>query len=234
MAEPTILFEDHHLLVLNKPAPLLTQAPEGVPSLEAWAKAYIKEKYQKPSGVYLGVPHRLDRAVSGVIVFARNTKAAQRLQGQFEYRTVKKVYWALLQGHLLEESGTWEDWLKKVPDEARVERSAIQTDGAKLAKLSFKRVDFLGENSVVELQPETGRMHQLRAQSAWRGHPICGDQLYGSTLTFGPVVELARDAVIGLHARSLQFEHPFRQEQLQFAAPLPEYWPQLPEPFLIS
>src|SRR5262245_48339723 len=88
-----VLFEDHHLIVVNKPAPLLTQAPPTVPSLEAMVKAYIKWKYQKPAGVYLGVPHRLDRPVSGVVCFARNTKAAQRVHAQFAEHRPKKVYW---------------------------------------------------------------------------------------------------------------------------------------------
>jgi 23S rRNA pseudouridine1911/1915/1917 synthase len=234
MSPPTVLFEDHHLLVLNKPAPLLTQAPDGVPCLEAWAKAYIKEKYNKPAGVYLAVPHRLDRPVSGVIVFARNTKAAQRLQAQFEYRTVQKTYWALVEGHLSEQAGTWEDWLRKVPEEARVERAEPNAADAKLAKLSFKLVAKLEHHSVLELEPETGRMHQLRVQSAWRGHPILGDAQYSSSVPFGPKAELPRDAVIALHARTLQFEHPFRSERLTFTAPLPDYWPQLPDAILIS
>src|SRR5205823_7431062 len=89
-----LLHEDIYLLAVNKPAPLLTQAPPGVPSLEAMAKAYLKEKYAKPAGVYLGIPHRLDRPVSGVVVFARNTKAAQRVHAQFAGHRVRKVYWA--------------------------------------------------------------------------------------------------------------------------------------------
>ena len=93
-----VLFEDHHLIAVNKPAGLMTQAPAGVPSLEAEVKAYIKEKYAKPAGVYLGIPHRLDRPVSGVIVFCRNTKAAQRVAEQFQKHQVTKVYWALVKG----------------------------------------------------------------------------------------------------------------------------------------
>src|SRR5437764_9988401 len=117
-----ILYEDYHLLAVNKPAGLLTQAPPGVPSLEALAKAYIKEKYAKPAGVYLGVPHRLDRPVSGVLLFARNTKAAQKLAQQFQNHTVEKVYWAAVQGEVTPAEGEWEDWLRKLPAEARSER----------------------------------------------------------------------------------------------------------------
>src|SRR4051794_549680 len=111
----TVLYEDNHCLAVAKPAPLLTQGPPGVPSLEALVKAYLKEKYAKPGRVYLGVPHRLDRPVSGVVVFARNTKAAQRLAEQFRERQVRKVYWALVErdaaGSPPPEEGLWEDWL---------------------------------------------------------------------------------------------------------------------------
>src|SRR5713226_3789618 len=100
-SELIILFEDNHCLVVAKPAPLLTQGvPPGIPTLEAMAKAYLKERYRKPGNVYLGIPHRLDRPVSGVVVFARNTKAARRLAEQFQERTVRKVYWALVEGEV--------------------------------------------------------------------------------------------------------------------------------------
>src|SRR5262245_2535390 len=112
-----ILFEDYHCLAVNKPAGLLTQAPPGIPSLEAIVRAYIKEKHHKPGNVYLGIPHRLDRPVSGVIVFARNTKAAQRLAEQFQNHQVEKVYWALVQGEPAQEVDTWTDWLRKLPHE---------------------------------------------------------------------------------------------------------------------
>ena len=101
-----ILFEDPHLIAVNKPAPLLTQAPEGIPSLENLVKAYIKAKHAKPAGVYLGVPHRLDRPVSGAIVFARSTKAAQRVHAQFESHSIQKVYWACVRGTVAPVTGS--------------------------------------------------------------------------------------------------------------------------------
>src|ERR1700738_1335618 len=111
MPEPlAILYEDNHCLAVVKPAPLLTQGPPGIPTLEAMVKAYVKERYQKPGNVYLGIPHRLERPVSGVIVFARNTKAAQRLAEQFQQRQVRKLYWALVEGDLPGVEGRWEDW----------------------------------------------------------------------------------------------------------------------------
>src|SRR5882724_2309902 len=119
IAQMDILFEDYHFIAVNKPAPLLTQAPPGVPSLEALVKAYIKDKYAKPAGVYLGIPHRLDRPVSGVVLFARNTLAAQRLAKQFHEHAVDKVYWAAVQGVVTPAEGIWSDWLRKLPDQAR-------------------------------------------------------------------------------------------------------------------
>ena len=223
-----ILFEDPHLIAVNKPAPLLTQAPVGIPNLESLVKAYIKAKYAKPAGVYLGVPHRLDRPVSGVVVFARNTKAAQRVHLQFEERTARKVYWACVEGEIASETGTWEDWIRKLPDEAKVERTAEGEPGAKRATLHYRVLQKLDGGTLLELAPETGRMHQLRVQSAWRGHPIWGDGLYAASREFGPTTDDPRGRVIALHARSLTIRHPFTQEELTFVAPLPEYWPVEP------
>src|SRR5438105_397159 len=126
MSDPVILFEDNHCLAVAKPAPLLTQGvPPGIPTLEAWAKAYLKARYQKAGNVYLGIPHRLDRPVSGVVLFARSTKAARRLAEQFRDHQVRKVYWAVVEpdanGSLPPAEGTWEDWLLKVKAEARTE-----------------------------------------------------------------------------------------------------------------
>src|SRR5438132_4416187 len=118
-----ILFEDNHCLAVAKPAPLLTQGvPPGIPTLEALVKAYLKERYHKPGNVYLGIPHRLDRPVSGVVIFARNTKAARRLAEQFQQRQVRKVHWAAVEGDVQPDEGAWEDWLRKLPEEARTER----------------------------------------------------------------------------------------------------------------
>src|SRR5437762_6165627 len=121
---PVILFEDNHCLAVAKPAPLLTQGvPAGLPTLEAWVKDYLKAKYHKPGNVYLGIPHRLDRPVSGVVVFARNTKAARRLAEQFQQHQVTKVYWAVVEGDVGPAEGVWDDWLRKLAAEARTERA---------------------------------------------------------------------------------------------------------------
>src|SRR5437763_15895875 len=109
-----VLFDDPHLLVVDKPAPLLTQAPEGIPSLEAMAKAYIKEKFAKPAGVYLGIPHRLDRPVSGVVVFARRTKAAQRVHAQFQAHAVRMVHSARAEGVMTPATGGRDDRVRQL------------------------------------------------------------------------------------------------------------------------
>lgn len=223
-----VLYEDHHLLAVNKPAPLLTQAPPNVPSLEAVAKAYIRAKYAKPAGVYLGIPHRLDRPVSGVVVFARNTKAAQRVHAQFAEHRTRKVYWAAVEGDVTPDAGTWDDWVRKVPEEARTVKAGEGEPGAKLASLGYrvlKRLD--GGGTLLELAPLTGRMHQLRVQCAWRGHPVFGDTTYGSVRPFGPPAELPRDRVIALHARQLTLEHPFTRQPLVITAPTPATWRDL-------
>jgi 23S rRNA pseudouridine1911/1915/1917 synthase len=220
-----ILYEDHHLFIVNKPAPLLTQGPPGVPNLEAMAKAYIKEKFAKPAGVYLGIPHRLDRPVSGVVCFARNTKAAQRVHAQFAGHHVRKVYWALVEGSVSPDAGVWDDWIRKLAEESRVERAAEGEQGAKLATLEYRVLKLLDGMTHIELAPLTGRMHQLRVQSAWRGHPVLGDVQYGSTRAFGPPAELPRDRVVALHARRLTLTHPFTGQELVIEAPLPGYWP---------
>src|SRR5262245_59621364 len=142
MSNPlVVLFEDNHCLAVAKPAPLLTQGPPGVPALEAMAKAYLKERYDKPGHVYLGIPHRLDRPVSGVVLFARNTKAARRLAEQFQARQVRKVYWAAVErsptGEVPDSEGVWEDWLLKMQEESRTERVAPETPGARHAVLAF-------------------------------------------------------------------------------------------------
>jgi 23S rRNA pseudouridine1911/1915/1917 synthase len=231
----TILYEDNHCVAVAKPAPLLTQGvPPGIPTLEAMVKAYLKERYHKPGNVYLGIPHRLDRPVSGVVVFARNTKAARRLAEQFQNRQVRKVYCAVVEpstrGELPPEEGVWEDWLLKVKEEARGERVTAETPGARRAVLRYRRVRGNEHGALLEIEPETGRMHQIRVQAASRGWPVRGDVLYGSRQPFGPPTDLPRDRIIALHARSLTFLHPIRYEPLTVTAPLPPAWGEWAEP----
>jgi 23S rRNA pseudouridine1911/1915/1917 synthase len=226
VADPlTVLFEDNHCVAVAKPAPLLTQGvPRGVPTLEAMVKAYLKEKYHKAGNVYLGIPHRLDRPVSGVVLFARNTKAARRLAEQFQRHQVRKLYRAVVDGEVVPDEGTWEDWLRKRAEEARSEPSGPDDPLARHAVLSYRRLGGGPGWSLLEVEPRTGRMHQIRVQAAARGWPVRGDALYGSRQPFGPPAELPRDRVIALHGHSLTFLHPIRYEPVTVTAPLPEIW----------
>jgi 23S rRNA pseudouridine1911/1915/1917 synthase len=224
----TVLHEDNHCLAVVKPAGLSTQAPEGYPSLESLARAYLKVKYHKPGRVYLGIPHRLDRPVSGVVLFARQSVSAGRLAEQFRDRQVKKVYWAVLErspaGELPPEQGVWEDWLVKIKDQARVECAGAATAGAKEASLRFRRLMTDDEGALVEVEPLTGRTHQIRVQAASRGWPVRGDALYGARLPFGDPVLDPRDRIIALHARALTFLHPVRFEPVEVIAEPSEEW----------
>lgn len=226
-----ILFEDNHCLAVAKPPGLLTQGvPQGIPTLEGMVKAYLKERYQKTGQVYLGIPHRLDRPVSGVVIFARQTKSAQRLAEQFQKHQVTKIYWGLVEGEVQPTEGPWEDWLLKVKAEARTERVEPATPRARRAILHYRNLHVGLGWTLVEFKPQTGRMHQIRVQSALRGHPIFGDALYGARMPFGPPPETPRDRIIALHARSLTFLHPIRFEPITVTAPASEYWrPFLPE-----
>ncbi len=225
MDDLTILFEDNHCLAVAKPAPLLTQGvPPGIPTLESMVKNYLKTKYNKAGNVYLGIPHRLDRPVSGVVLFARNSKAAGRLAEQFQQRQVTKIYWGLVEGDVTSEQGTWSDWLRKIKEESRSEQAAEGDEGARHAVMHYRRLQACEGGCLMEFKPETGRMHQIRVQASLRGHPIRGDEQYGARLAFGPKAALPREHVIGLHARSLTFLHPLRYEPVTVTAPLPATW----------
>jgi 23S rRNA pseudouridine1911/1915/1917 synthase len=230
VAEPlVVLYEDNHCLAVAKPAPLLTQGvPPGIPTLEAMVKDYLRERYHKKGNVYLGIPHRLDRPVSGVVLFARNTKAARRLAEQFQSRQVRKVYWAVVEpsadGTLPPEEGEWRDWLLKVKEESRSELVSPDTPGAREAVLGYRALKASAGGALLEVEPRTGRMHQIRVQAAVRGWPVRGDVQYGARQPFGPPAELPRDRVIALHGRSLTFLHPIRYEPLTVTAPLPPAW----------
>ena len=175
-----ILCADGPLLAVNKPAGLPTQAPAGIPSLEAQVRDWLKANYDKPGGVYLGIPHRLDRPVSGVVVFARNSKAAARLAEQFRQRQVMKVYWAVTERPPDPAGGYLQDWLSKIPDQARVEAVPAGTSGARKALLRFRTIGPVNGGTLLEVIPETGRMHQIRIQLGRRGWPVVGDQQYGA------------------------------------------------------
>jgi 23S rRNA pseudouridine1911/1915/1917 synthase len=213
----SVLYEDNHCLAVAKPAGWSSAHFAGrEETLDLAAKRYLKEKYHKPGNVFVGVVHRLDRPVSGVLLFARTSKAAARLALQFREGTVEKVYWAIVEGDVQRAAGTLEDWLRKDREIGRALVVEPRTAGARLALAHYQRRASRGGLTWLELRPQTGRRHQLRVQLAHHGYPIFGDAKYGSIHPF--------DGNIALHARSLTFLHPVRYEPITLTAELPQAW----------
>ncbi|MCD4727251.1 MAG: RluA family pseudouridine synthase [Pirellulales bacterium] len=212
-----ILYEDNHLLVVNKPAMLPTMGTPGDrPTLLALAKQYVKRRYQKPGNVYLGVMSRLDAPTSGVLLLARTSKAARRLTEQFRTHAVDKLYWALVEGAVEPVSGNLVDWLGPDERHRRMHIVGATLPGAKEARLSYQRLSVQRGYSLLEVRLETGRKHQIRLQMAHRGHPVVGDRKYGSREQFPDG--------IALHARRLVVSHPTSGVELEFVAPPPNAW----------
>ena len=226
MNEPgfEILHESDACLVVGKPPGLLTQAPPGIDSLEIRVKDYLRGRDDEPGPIYLGVPHRIDRPASGAIVFGKTRRATRKLSQQFERRTVKKVYWACVEGDVAPASGTWRDYLRKVPGEARAEVLEAHHPDAQVAVLGYRTLGDGPWGTWLEIELETGRTHQIRVQTASRGHPVLGDSQYGSSFPFGPQHEDERLRAIALHARSLSFQHPKTREAIRVTASLPAEW----------
>lgn len=217
-----VLYEDNHCLAVNKPARLLTMGDAtGEGTLLDLAKEYVKERYAKPGAVFLGVVHRLDRPVSGVVLFARTSKAAARLSEQFRERTVEKIYRAIVEGTPPDREAVLQDWVWKDPGRNVTQVVRAGTPGGQQAALAVKRLRASHGRSLVEVHPVTGRSHQIRVQLASRGWPILGDAKYGS--------DVRLDGSIALHAASLTFNHPTKGEAVTVTAAEPEAWrPLLP------
>jgi len=213
MNETAIIFIDNHLLVINKPAGRLVQKDStGDPSLLEDAKKYLKEKFARPGNVYLGLVHRIDRPVSGVVLFARTSKAASRLSEQFRSGLPHKIYLAIAEGEVPEE-GSWTDYISREGVTSRL----TQKGEGKEARLSFRRLKYNNGLSLVEIYLETGRHHQIRLQFSSRGYPLLGDFRYGSKIKFG-------NKAIALHARSLTVIHPTLKEETEFTAEPESFW----------
>ena len=219
-----ILYEEGPCMMVWKPGGLLTQAPPHIDSLELRVKRYIRKRDHKPGKIYLGVPHRLDRPVSGILALALHQRAAQRISAQFERREVCKTYWACVSGVDMEDQGTWVDFMRKVPGEARSEIATKEVDGAKQAILHFRVLQRRAELTWLEIELETGRTHQIRLQCGTRGLPIVGDTLYGSKLPFGLHHADQRRRCIALHARCLKIRHPMLDQYVEMTADLPSSW----------
>ncbi len=221
-----ILFEEGPCLAVCKPPGLPTQAPPGIDSLEVRIRAFLQERDCPANGVYLGIPHRLDRPASGAMIFATRRRAAHKLSQQFERRLVKKLYWACVEGRVDPAEGTWQDFVRKVYGKPLAEVVPPEHPEAKSAVLRYRTLASAEWGSWLEIQLETGRTHQIRIQAASRGHPVLGDYQYGAKTPFGPQYEDERLLAIALHARMLEFEHPKSKERVTVTAPAPEFWPR--------
>lgn len=211
-----VLFEDNHLIIVNKRAGDITQGDKtGDKPLSEVAKEYIKEKYNKPSNVYLGVVHRLDRPTSGIIIFARTSKALERLNKMLRDKTIKKIYWAIVKNQPKKEKETLINYLKKNPKNNKSTAFNKEIDGGKKAILHYNLIKKLDNYSLLEIDLETGRHHQIRCQLANIGSPIKGDLKYGFNRS-------NKDGSIHLHARKISFIHPVSKEEINIIAPVPE------------
>ena len=218
------MHESDACLVVGKPPGLLTQAPPGIDSLEVRVKEYLRGNGDERGPIYLGVPHRIDRPASGAIVFGKTRRATRKLAQQFERRMVTKVYWACVAGDVAPASGTWRDYVRKVPNEARAEVLEADHPDAQVAVLGYRTLGDGPWGTWLEIELETGRTHQIRVQTSSRGHPVLGDFQYGSSVPFGPQHEDERLRAIALHSRSLSFRHPKTREAIRATASLPAEW----------
>lgn len=215
IADKDVLYEDNHLIAINKRAGDIVQVDEtGDQPLDEKVKVYLAEKYNKPNSAFLGVVHRLDRPVSGVILFAKTSKALERMNAMFKNREVKKTYWAVVRNKPSKPSGTLINWLVKNTQKNVVTAHPNEVAGSQRAELSYRLIAELGGYYLLEVDPLTGRSHQIRVQLATMGCPIVGDNKYGYPRG-------SRKGSICLHARRLQFLHPVKKEPVKIFAKLP-------------
>jgi len=210
-----VLYEDNHLIIVNKRAGDIVQGDKtGDKPLSEIVKEYIAEKYNKPGAVYLGVVHRLDRPTSGIIVFARTSKALPRLNKLFANKEAKKTYWAVVKNTPPKESDTLIHWLKRNPKQNKSYAHDNEVTDSKKAILDYKIIKKLHNYCALEIDLHTGRHHQIRAQLSNIGCVIKGDLKYGADRS-------NKDGSIHLHARKLTFIHPVKKESLTIIAPPP-------------
>jgi 23S rRNA pseudouridine1911/1915/1917 synthase len=221
-----VLYEDNHLLVVNKASGILVQgdATGDIPLVEL-CKDYIKKKYKKPGEVFLGVVHRLDRPVSGIVVLARTSKGLERMNALFREKQTRKIYWAIVGNKPQQEHANLIHWLWKDEKKNKTTAFTRETEGALKSELNYHVIGNSGGSYLLEVNPVTGRPHQIRVQLASIGCPIKGDVKYGFS-------EANADGSICLHARKLEFMHPVKKIKMEFQAPVPDtaYWTSFNHP----
>ena len=211
----TVLYEDNHIIIINKAAGEIVQGDKtGDRSLCDTMKQYIKEKYAKPGNVFIGLPHRLDRPVSGIVVFAKTSKALERLNNMFRDGNVKKIYWAITKWRPLESEGEINSWILRNEKMNKSFSYPKEVKGAKQALLYYRHIAESDNYNLIEVELKTGRHHQIRCQLSSIGCPIKGDLKYGAKRS-NP------DGSISLHARYIEFIHPVSKELIKVTAPLP-------------
>tara|TARA_R110002051_G_scaffold307891_1_gene379172 strand:- start:2252 stop:2950 length:699 start_codon:yes stop_codon:yes gene_type:complete len=210
-----VLYEDNHLIAINKrPGDIVQGDKTGDAPLSDVVKEYIKEKYNKPGNVYLGVAHRLDRPTSGIVVFAKTSKALPRLNKLFAEKDAKKTYWAVVKNQPPKQYGVLTHWLKRNTKQNKSYAHTKEVPESKKAVLTYTLLKKLDNYFLLEIDLQTGRHHQIRAQLAAIGCVIKGDLKYGADRS-------NKDGSIHLHARYLSFVHPVKKELLQLIAPTP-------------
>ena len=212
----TVLYEDNHIIAVNKTCNEIVQGDKtGDTPLSEIVKAYIKDKYNKPGEVFLGVTHRLDRPTSGVVLFARTSKALTRLNEMFKsHEKIQKTYWAIVQNAPKQPQAKLENWLVRNEKQNKSYVAKPGTKDAKLAVLTYSTIATSDNYTLLEIQLETGRHHQIRCQLAAIGCPIKGDLKYGAKRS-NP------DGGISLHARKIAFIHPVSKQEICITAPVP-------------
>lgn len=210
-----IVYEDNHILIVNKAAGEIVQGDKtGDTPISELAKKWLKEKYHKPGNVFLGVTHRLDRPVAGLVIFARTSKALSRLNTMFSKGEVHKTYWAIVQKQPIPEDGTIESWLTRNEKQNKSYSHSKEVAGSKKAILKYQTISHTGHYTLLEVTLLTGRHHQIRCQLASIGCPIKGDLKYGARRS-NP------DGSISLLARKIEFKHPVSGKLISLTAPLP-------------
>ncbi|WP_273274929.1 RluA family pseudouridine synthase [Maribacter polysiphoniae] len=210
-----VLHEDNHLIVINKrPGDIVQGDKTGDTPLSEVVKQFIKEKYNKPGNVYLGVPHRLDRPTSGIVVFAKTSKALPRLNKLFAEKEAKKTYWAIVKNRPPKDFDTLTQWLRRNTKQNKSYANNKEVSDSKKAILTYRLIKELDNFFLLEIDLQTGRHHQIRAQLSAIGCPIKGDLKYGFDRS-------NKDGSIHLHARRLSFIHPVQKEPLEIIAPTP-------------